>query len=443
MRRLLRRISGSGADGEALLDGKDDDDDTEARRRRARPAWLPKSKADEPDDDPQEAVTRLIEETFGLPWHDMFPNGEGKADDETGGGAGGAGGGEGAAEETGLGIRYVEASRPSVAVAVPGHDPLQVSQQLSSGLGAVVWDCGRASAHAIARLVGNRKLSLSTSRVLDLGAGTGVVGLAAHRCGAPWVDLADLPVVLPTLRRNIEANVGAEPEPESLSALLSSISPLGRGAAGGTRRSRGERDAHRRHQWEETAARRAGRGVVAKRFVWGRDDEAYAAQHYDVVLCSDCLYDDRYFADFRAALCAVTPQNDTLVLMAYKKRYASRERPYFELLARDFSIHLAPQSLLPKGVRNTGVYILAMMRKRYSEASGGSTPAVSVLCNNVRVLRAIALCLGGADSAGVAALACTCSQLRSSVAAATVGLDSVRTLADIDIAGVDVLAEEK
>ncbi|KAJ0968641.1 hypothetical protein J5N97_025558 [Dioscorea zingiberensis] len=66
--------------------------------------------------------------------------------------------------------------------------------------GSWIWD----SALHLAHFLTTRQLTNLT--ILELGAGTGLPGLAAALLGAARVILTDLPPLLPTLRRNVEVN---------------------------------------------------------------------------------------------------------------------------------------------------------------------------------------------------------------------------------------------
>ena len=67
------------------------------------------------------------------------------------------------------------------------------------GPGGALWDAAVVLAHHL------HSLQLRGARVLELGAGTGLPGLAAARLGAQ-VTLTDRPRALPLLRRNAEHN---------------------------------------------------------------------------------------------------------------------------------------------------------------------------------------------------------------------------------------------
>ena len=72
---------------------------------------------------------------------------------------------------------------------------------LSAGTGTSMWAAGEILSDFLAE----RRELCRSARALELGAGTGVVGLTAAFFGAE-VTLTDLPRQLPLLRRNVEAN---------------------------------------------------------------------------------------------------------------------------------------------------------------------------------------------------------------------------------------------
>ncbi len=85
--------------------------------------------------------------------------------------------------------------------------------------GSTVWDAGivlaahlRRGGEAVLSGTGSAATAARDARraLLELGAGTGIVGLGAAASGGfSHVVMSDLPSVLPLIRRNVETNIGA------------------------------------------------------------------------------------------------------------------------------------------------------------------------------------------------------------------------------------------
>ncbi|XP_069012430.1 EEF1A lysine methyltransferase 3-like [Embiotoca jacksoni] len=82
-------------------------------------------------------------------------------------------------------------------------EELRIRQLFGANLGvaARVWE---AALH-LCRYFEEKPVQLTGKRVIELGAGTGVVGILAARLGAD-VTLTDLPMALPHLEANVSAN---------------------------------------------------------------------------------------------------------------------------------------------------------------------------------------------------------------------------------------------
>mmetsp|Transcript_29324 Transcript_29324/g.44745 ORF Transcript_29324/g.44745 Transcript_29324/m.44745 type:complete len:239 (+) Transcript_29324:2-718(+) len=74
------------------------------------------------------------------------------------------------------------------------------AQSIDSG--ALIWDAGSA----LAEYLTDNASEVSGKRILELGSGTGVVGLTAASLGATEVILTDKPELMTLLEQNIEAN---------------------------------------------------------------------------------------------------------------------------------------------------------------------------------------------------------------------------------------------
>eukprot|EP00928_Gymnodinium_smaydae_P074178 TRINITY_DN57242_c0_g1_i1.p1 TRINITY_DN57242_c0_g1~~TRINITY_DN57242_c0_g1_i1.p1 ORF type:complete len:243 (-),score=44.29 TRINITY_DN57242_c0_g1_i1:423-1151(-) len=85
---------------------------------------------------------------------------------------------------------------------------LRLSALHSNHVGGVFWPCGRAFARHIAR---GKCPWLAGSRCIELGAGTGLVGLTAAKAGgASSMLLTDVAELVPLLKHNVEVNGLAE-----------------------------------------------------------------------------------------------------------------------------------------------------------------------------------------------------------------------------------------
>lgn len=143
--------------------------------------------------------------------------------------------------------------------------------------------------------VGTSPGPLARLRVLELGSGTGLCGLAAACLGAR-VTLTDRGPALCTLRRNAEAN----------GAML---------AAAGGAAAVAELD------WDDAAA---GRGVLG------------ADEPYDLVLGADLVYNDAGLSSLRGVLTAVFSARDTpapRLLYAHKARHDDLDARVLSMLA--------------------------------------------------------------------------------------------------------------
>jgi hypothetical protein len=116
-------------------------------------------------------------------------------------------------------------------IGLPG---LRLKQELSAeGLtGNIIWACGIELARHLAR-GGAEPIRLRGARVLELGCGTGVVGLAAAALGA-HVTLTDLPEALGPVRwAAADTGVTRVSGPGVEAGQLPGMCPRGTGGEGG------------------------------------------------------------------------------------------------------------------------------------------------------------------------------------------------------------------
>eukprot|EP00193_Tetraselmis_chui_P005476 CAMPEP_0177755450 /NCGR_PEP_ID=MMETSP0491_2-20121128/2573_1 /TAXON_ID=63592 /ORGANISM="Tetraselmis chuii, Strain PLY429" /LENGTH=232 /DNA_ID=CAMNT_0019270949 /DNA_START=219 /DNA_END=913 /DNA_ORIENTATION=- len=95
--------------------------------------------------------------------------------------------------------------RQRIATAI-GLPELRIYEEWGKGTGgpgAVVWDCGVMLAAHLIETLGSE--ALKGKRVLEIGSGTGIAGIAAAACGAQ-VTLTDSALQLPNLKVNAARN---------------------------------------------------------------------------------------------------------------------------------------------------------------------------------------------------------------------------------------------
>jgi len=156
------------------------------------------------------------------------------------------------------------------SVHLGGHVTLRLAEGEGGAIdsGARIWDAGRALADAL-----SRRVSVG-ERVLELGAGTGIVGLSAAAMGAD-VTLTDRQELLPLLRKNIAVNALRE-------------------------------------------------RADALALEWGCDETIEALGRnveFDLIVGSDLLYAPHSFSELLETIVRLSTPAHTEVLLAYPTRY--------------------------------------------------------------------------------------------------------------------------
>ncbi|KAF9817674.1 hypothetical protein IEO21_03330 [Rhodonia placenta] len=156
----------------------------------------------------------------------------------------------------------------------------------SPGCGGIAWPAGEVLSRYIAR---KGPAYFKDKTVLELGSGTGLVGLVAAKLGAPRVWLTDQAPLLATMRRNTALNGLAPP-------------------------------------------------VRVAELNWGAPLPLLPRP--DVVLAADCVYFEPAFPLLVRTLAALVPRDapgpDADVLFCYKKRRKA-DRRFFALLRKEFT----------------------------------------------------------------------------------------------------------
>ncbi|XP_064317250.1 protein N-lysine methyltransferase METTL21D isoform X1 [Phalacrocorax carbo] len=198
-----------------------------------------------------------------------------------------------------------------------GGPALRLEQRVAGGVGCVVWD----AALVLAKFLETGACPLDRRHVLELGAGTGAVGIMAATLGAN-VTVTDLEELQELLVANIENN----------KHLVTG-------------------------------------SVRAKVLKWGEDVTEFQPPP-DYILMADCIYYEESLEPLLKTLKDLTGP-DTCILCCYEQRTMGKnpeiERKYFELLQTDFELEKIPLDKHDEEYRSEDIHIVNIHRKQTEE----------------------------------------------------------------------------
>ncbi|OZJ06937.1 hypothetical protein BZG36_00114 [Bifiguratus adelaidae] len=218
-----------------------------------------------------------------------------------------------------LPVRTYEFGDPRVKSLELREDP---TGQWAGGVGSTVWDAGLVLAKYIERLFGAGPVPLDTTfastaktrefrlpegaSVLELGSGTGLVGLVYARLSAGTttrVRLTDKQLSMPLLQQNISANNVSNAECSML-------------------------------DWEDTPN----------------------GQTYDIILLSDCLWHPPLYDSLIATLQTIAGSN-TVILLAYEKRNFQAELEFWRKFSTRFSFTYVTEAELDDTWQSEDIFV--------------------------------------------------------------------------------------
>ncbi|KAM7006112.1 EEF1A lysine methyltransferase 3-like [Tautogolabrus adspersus] len=169
---------------------------------------------------------------------------------------------------------------------------LKIRQVFGANLGvaAPVWE----SALQLCCYFEDQSVDLRGKRIIELGAGTGVVGILAARMGAA-VTLTDLPLAISQLQANVSANIPPNGWPFSLPTVL----PLS----------------------------------------WGEDQMKFPSD-WDLVLCADIIYLPETYPLLVETLAHLCKSRGLVYLSSKMRKEHGTQRFYEEYLPGRFNVEL-------------------------------------------------------------------------------------------------------
>uniref|UniRef100_A0A8C8SKR0 Valosin containing protein lysine methyltransferase n=1 Tax=Pelusios castaneus TaxID=367368 RepID=A0A8C8SKR0_9SAUR len=195
---------------------------------------------------------------------------------------------------------------------------LRLQQRGAGGVGCVVWDAALVLAKFLERRAPALSPALSRRAVLELGAGTGAVGIMAATLGADVV-VTDLEELQDLLNINIEKN----------KHLVTG-------------------------------------SIQAKVLKWGEDVKEFLPAP-DYILMADCIYYEQSLEPLLKTLKDLSGP-DTCIICCYEQRTMGKnpeiERKYFELLQMDFELEKVPLDEHDEEYRSEDIHILNIRRKK-------------------------------------------------------------------------------
>ena len=212
-------------------------------------------------------------------------------------------------------IPVVETEEHSITLSQDGQGVMAIS--------GVVWDCGLLCVDFLGHIATNVEESsplcfLPITKVLDIGCGTGVCGIAALYLGADTVTFTDLRIC-----DALEYNMDTLPKPlKEKSQFIS-------------------------HSWDLPDI---PNGIVSS-----------PTGPWDCLLCSDLLYESKSHDHLLRLLNNI---NFRIAIFAYKKRHDGPEELFFEKLERFASLsvidlnQITLRNLNSKSINGTGIYLV-------------------------------------------------------------------------------------
>ncbi|XP_063803691.1 protein N-lysine methyltransferase METTL21D [Pseudophryne corroboree] len=212
------------------------------------------------------------------------------------------------AEAAGIFIRCVERRDGSV---------LEIRQLSSGDVGCVVWDAAIVLSKFLERRECTEPGSLRGRSALELGSGTGIVGIMAATLGAD-VTVTDLEELQELMKSNIDSN----------SHLITG-------------------------------------SCQAKVLKWGEVSDSFPTLDY--ILMADCIYYEESLKPLLKTLKDLAG-HETCIFCCYEERMTGKnpeiERKFFELLKTDFEYEEVSIEKHDEEYRSEDIHILQVYRKK-------------------------------------------------------------------------------
>ena len=228
---------------------------------------------------------------------------------------------------------------------VPPEIVRDSEKQADGDTGRTVWD----AAVVLAKYMEINGAMMRGKRVLELGAGTGLAGLAAAALGA-HVDISDLSYCLPNIIQNIQKT--------NLTGGGGGGGGRG-GGGGGEREGEGERGGGKQ-------VNEAGGHASARELDWTQPKFEPNLDVYDYILGADIVWLEHLvepLVSVMEKLLFINPST-LIILLAHQTRSASTTELFFDRLSDNFNIFPLEN---PDGFADTKVHLFELRGKNTNE----------------------------------------------------------------------------
>ncbi|XP_039274165.2 protein N-lysine methyltransferase METTL21D-like [Styela clava] len=216
---------------------------------------------------------------------------------------------------------------------------LAIHQEKVGDVGCVVWDAALVLAYYL-QTQKARDHFVRNKNVIELGAGTGIVGLVAAACGAKLVILTDLPELLPLLQKNVVENQEVFKENDRNVNIF-------------------------QLRWGNIDDMNA---IVKNTFIYSKDNSI--KHEFHCVLLADCVYYDEAVEPLAITINHIikTSLNDTIVLCCFEDRDTGNKQELQErfryILSKKFKlkIHQVPYSDMHDEFRSPDIHIFRISK---------------------------------------------------------------------------------
>ncbi|KAF9353839.1 Methyltransferase-like protein 21D [Mortierella sp. NVP85] len=259
-----------------------------------------------------------------------------------------------------LASREYEFNNPSIDALDIDEDP---SGLLRGGVGSTIWDAGIVLAKYFERSLAATPAESDTValNVLELGSGTGVVGLAVARMLSAMkrkgkVVLTDKENVVPLLQRNVDKNKseGIVIETRVLDweivsgiKAIDTTNPSSEGAAALP---------------ESTASKTTSDASPSIDSITSDHQELFDTE-WDLVILSDCIWIPALYPPLIGTINSIIKTEKTKFLIAFEKRNFSEEMEFFAMLGKTFRFRDIKPEEQDANYQSEDIYVFTCQRR--------------------------------------------------------------------------------